>query len=126
MMHIFWSAEESITSVEVLRRATNKDWKDNSLHPMLQRLIKKGFIQEDGVIREGRAFARTFEPIISCEEYYRVFFAERSKDAGLPTLLSALIGCFAYIMVHIKNACGRSHTGIGRLNGCPCNLWPAK
>jgi len=91
MMHVFWNAEESITSVEVLRRSIDKDWKDNSLHPMLQRLVKKGFIREDGVIREGRAFARTFAPAISCEEYYSAYFACLSKDAGVPTLFSALI-----------------------------------
>lgn len=89
-MTVLWCADAPLASSDILKRSVDKTWKDASLHTILNKLIEKGAIKEHGFIKDGKAISRTFVPVLSCEEYYKSFFAgHMTKD--IPMILSALM-----------------------------------
>lgn len=89
-MTVLWNADAPLTSAEILKRSVNKDWKDTSLHTILNKLLKKGAIVEYGYRKDYKAVSRTFVPMLTCEDYYEAFFAEHLvKD--VPQIFSALV-----------------------------------
>jgi predicted transcriptional regulator len=89
-MTVLWCADTPLTSTEVLKLSVEKTWRDASLHSILNNLLEKGAIAEHGFVKDGKAISRTFVPVLSCEDYYEVFFAgHKTKD--IPMILSALM-----------------------------------
>jgi len=89
-MTVLWCADAPLSSSEILKRSVDKTWKDASLHTILNKLIDKGAIAEHGFVKDGKSISRTFIPALSCEEYYKLFFASHmTKD--IPMILSALM-----------------------------------
>jgi predicted transcriptional regulator len=92
-MTVLWCADAPLASSEILRRsiaAGSKNWRDASLHTILNKLLEKGAIVEHGFIKDGKAISRTFLPSLSCEDYYKTFFAgHMTKD--IPMIFSALM-----------------------------------
>ena len=89
-MTVLWCADAPLASSDILKRSVDKTWKDASLHTILNKLIEKGAIKEHGFIKDGKAISRTFVPVLSCEEYYKSFFAgHMTKD--IPMIPSALM-----------------------------------
>jgi predicted transcriptional regulator len=89
-MTVFWCVNTPLTSTEILKRSVDKNWRDASLHTILNKLLEKGALAEHGFIKDGKSIARTFIPVLTCEEYYETLFAGHTT-AEIPMILSALM-----------------------------------
>ena len=91
VMNVIWMAGTPVSRNDILALSENKTWKESSIHVLLNGLLKKEAIREDGFIRCGKTFGRLFSANISCEDYYaEEVFAAGGKES-IPSLLSALI-----------------------------------
>lgn len=91
LMNIIWRADRPVSRNDILALAENKTWKDSSIHILLNGLLKKEAIREDGFIKCGKTYGRLFSANISREEYYaEEVFAAGGRES-VPSLLSALI-----------------------------------
>lgn len=92
VMGIFWNAGEPLTQAELLARADrDRSWKDRSVYILLNRLLKKGMLKEDGFVRSNKAFARRFSPTMSFESYLVAEMYSHAVKPDLPRLLDALM-----------------------------------
>ena len=67
IMNVIWSAGRPLTRGEILEKSVDKTWKDNSIHILLNRLLAKGAVQENGFARSGKSYGRLYEAVISAE-----------------------------------------------------------
>ncbi len=70
IMNVMWDAGHPMTRGEILERSVDKNWKDNSIHILLNRLLAKGAIEESGFARSGKSYGRLYEAKLSGEAYY--------------------------------------------------------
>ncbi|WP_312906873.1 BlaI/MecI/CopY family transcriptional regulator [Tissierella praeacuta] len=93
VMEILWKEQRALTSSEIVELSRNSTWKKSSIHILLNSLLKKGAIEVEGFIRNNKAYARTFKPIISFEDY-TVIQIQRNKsfsNKSIPKIVAALI-----------------------------------
>lgn len=90
IMEVLWEAGEPITSTEIVRRSVDKTWKDNSIHILINSLLKKQAIREVGFVRTGKGYGRTFEATESGEKYYADLLTSIANRTNIATLFSAL------------------------------------
>lgn len=70
LMDIFWQSEEPLAIQEVLENApVNRNWKDSSVHLIVNHLLNKGVIEVAGFKKTTKNYARTFCPVMSKEEF---------------------------------------------------------
>ena len=100
IMNVIWDAGRPLTRGEILELSVDKNWKDNSIHILLNRLLAKGALTESGFARSGKSYGRLYEAKLTGKDYYaeNVFYggAERIGmlfDAMLqsPSLDAALL-----------------------------------
>lgn len=90
ILSTLWKAGMPLTRGDILEMSTDKSWKDNSVHILLNSMLKKGVIREDGFIRCGRVWGRLYAPVFTVEEYYAEQFRELAKPS-LVNLVTILI-----------------------------------
>lgn len=91
VMNVIWKAGKPVSRNDIISLSENKTWKDSSIHILLNGLLKKEAIREDGFVRCGKAFGRLFSPNISCEDYYAEEVFSAGGKESIPALLSALL-----------------------------------
>lgn len=69
MMGIFWRENRPMTRGEILADTVDREWKDSSIHILLNSLLRKGAIREAGYAKCGKRIGRTYEAAIGGEEY---------------------------------------------------------
>lgn len=70
IMNVLWCAGAPLSRSGILEQSKDKSWKDNSIHILLNGMLKKGLIKETGFIRSGKVWARLYSPALTVEEYY--------------------------------------------------------
>lgn len=60
VLRVLWDAKSPLSRPEILERISNTDWNPNSIHMVLNNLIKKGFVTVAGVARCGQRYGRTY------------------------------------------------------------------
>lgn len=99
LMDIFWIAGAPLSRAEILERAATQkcSWKPNSVHILLNSLLDKKAIDVAGFYLSSRKLGRTFQAVVSREEYALMqveLAAKRAKDEGVTgpgKLVAALI-----------------------------------
>ena len=91
IMNVLWNAERPLTRSDILSLSEGKTWKDNSIHILLNGLLKKEAIREDGFARSGKVWGRLYAPNISIDEYYEENVFSQSNLETVPRLFSALL-----------------------------------
>ena len=91
IMNVLWNAERPLTRSDILSLSEGKSWKDNSIHILLNGLLKKDAIREDGFARSGKVWGRLYAPNISIDEYYEENVFSQSNLETIPRLFSALL-----------------------------------
>lgn len=113
IMNVIWAEGRALTRGEILELSVDKNWKDNSVHILLNRLLAKGAIEENGFARSGKSYGRLYEAKISGAEYYaqNVFTGGRERlemlfDALLQShdLDAALLDSFAEKLAEKRKA----------------------
>lgn len=86
IMDVLWAADGPLSRSDLLERSEEKNWKDSSVHILLNGLLQKGAIQEAGFVKRSKTYGRTFSPTMTREEYFAgmVFsFRHKPKLVGL-------------------------------------------
>jgi BlaI family penicillinase repressor len=91
IMNVLWNAERPLTRSEILSLSEGKSWKDNSIHILLNGLLRKEAIREDGFARSGKVWGRLYAPSISIDEYYEENVFSQSNAEAVPLLFAALL-----------------------------------
>lgn len=91
IMDVLWAADAPLSRSDLLERSEEKNWKDSSVHILLNGLLQKKAIQEAGFVKRSKTYGRTFLPTMSREEYFaRMIFSFRHKP-NIVGLVEALL-----------------------------------
>ncbi len=91
IMTVLWTAGRPLSRSEIKDLSVNRTWKDKSIHTLLNSLLDKGAIKEDGFVKCGKTYGRLYAANLDCEEYYSKTVFAKSGPKLLPVLFSALI-----------------------------------
>ena len=70
IMDVLWQTGTALSRSDLLEHAEEKNWKDSSVHILLNGLLKKGAIRESGFVKRSKTYGRTFLPTMTREEYF--------------------------------------------------------
>lgn len=84
-----WVESKPLSRSELLKKTEYKNWKDASVHILLNNLLKKELIREEGFVRSGKVWGRLYAPTISAKEYFDDLFSNmpRPDPVELLTLI---------------------------------------
>lgn len=68
VLNALWTANRPLTRSEMLQHINKTDWNPNSIHMVLNNLIRKGFVQVGETVRCGQNYGRTYYPLKTREE----------------------------------------------------------
>ena len=91
IMNVLWKAERPLSRADILSLSEDKTWKDTSIHILLNGMLKKGAIHEDGFVRSGKVWGRLYAPTVSIGGYYRENLFQPGGEETYPILLSAMV-----------------------------------
>ena len=69
VMCVLWESSGPLSRPEILEELTDMDWNPNSIHMVLNNLIKKKFVAVDGIVPCGQSYGRAYTAVKSQEEY---------------------------------------------------------
>ena len=95
ILKLLWSANHALTRPEILEALPEQDWNPNSIHLILNNMIKKGVFEVEGVARCGRGYGRTYAPTISRTEYAAAQTMDTTSDMSGG---ERLLGVFAALV----------------------------
>ena len=91
IMDVLWQSDSALSRADLLAHSEDKNWKDSSVHILLNGLLKKGAIQEHGFVKRSKTYGRTFVPTMTREEYFaNTVFSYRNKPE-MTGLIAALL-----------------------------------
>ncbi len=90
ILGVLWKADRPLSRADILELSSDKTWKDNSIHILLNGMLKKCVIKEAGFARCGKVWGRLYAPAITVEEYYADQFQTTAKP-DLILLLDAIL-----------------------------------
>ena len=91
IMDVLWQSGTALSRADLLERSEEKNWKDSSVHILLNGLLHKGAIQEHGFVKRSKTYGRTFLPTMTREEYFaNTVFSYRNKPE-MAGLIAALL-----------------------------------
>lgn len=91
IMDVLWKAERPLSRSDILSSAQNKTWKDNSIHILLNSMLKKEAIVEAGFTRSGKVWGRLYAPNITIDEYYNENVFSNAEVGAVPLFFSAML-----------------------------------
>ena len=97
ILKILWEANHALSRPEILERLDKQDWNPNSIHQVLNSMMKKDVLKVDGLTLCGKIYGRTYAPTMSQAE----FLARRIEEAtGNMSGDQRLLGVFASLIEH--------------------------
>lgn len=91
IMDVLWGAGKPLSRADLLEHSEEKNWKDSSVHILLNGLLAKDAIYEAGFVKRSKTYGRTFAPKLSREEYFATnVFSYRHKPE-IVGLMKALL-----------------------------------
>lgn len=105
IMDVLWDSSVAMSRSDLLERSEEKNWKDSSVHILLNGLLAKGAIYEAGFVKRSKTYGRTFAPKLTREEYFATnVFSYRHKPeiVGLMKCLLSREDITAEQMAEIK------------------------
>lgn len=99
VMDVLWSADQSLSCIEIVKLSEDKTWKDSYVHSLVKSLIKKGIVKVVAFELNSRSYARKFAPKISYHEYCLLssYTAEELQNADEMT------NCFATFLHYTRS-----------------------
>ena len=68
-MEVLWDEGEALTSAEIIQKSKEKEWKDSSVHLLINSLLKKKVVTVAGFKKTTKNYARTFVPVEGKEQF---------------------------------------------------------
>ena len=65
IMEVMWEQEEALTASEIIKASGDKEWKNSSIHLMVNALLEIA-----GFKKTTKNYARTFKPTMTKEKYF--------------------------------------------------------
>ena len=69
VMEVLWDEGEELTSAEIIQKSKEREWKDSSIHLIINSLLRKKVVTVAGFKKTTKNYARTFKPTMSYEDY---------------------------------------------------------
>jgi predicted transcriptional regulator len=91
IMDVLWDAGTPLSRSDLLERSDEKNWKDSSVHILLNGLLQKGAICEAGYVKRSKTYGRTFCPLLTREEYYAAMVFSFRRKPQLVGLVAAMM-----------------------------------
>ncbi len=91
IMDVLWAAEKPLARADLLERSEEKNWKDSSVHILLNGLLQKGAIVEAGFVKRSKTYGRTFAPSMSREEYFAATIFSHRHKPDMVAMIRALL-----------------------------------
>lgn len=94
VMTALWSGDGPLSRPEILRRITKTNWNPNSIHLVLNNLIKKGFVQAGDLARCGQSYGRTYRAVRTRGKYAAALALEASEgpeEARVLDVMNAIV-----------------------------------
>ena len=76
IMQILWKEGNGLSRPEILARLEGKDWNPNSIHQVLNSMMKKEVLTVGGMARCGKVYGRVYWPAFTQQE----FLAKRTEE----------------------------------------------
>lgn len=71
ILQLMWREGRPLSRGEILElTGEEKNWHSNSIHILLNAMLKKGTIEAVDFIRSGKVWARTYAPTLTSIDYY--------------------------------------------------------
>ena len=91
IMDVLWEDGGELSRSDFLNRKEDKNWKDSSVHILLNGLLRKGIIREAGIVKRTKTYGRTFLPTLTREEYFATYAFSHRYKPDLARLVNALL-----------------------------------
>ena len=91
IMDVFWDSDKPLSRSDLLDHSEGKTWKDSSVHILLNGLLAKGAIKEEGLIKRSKTYGRTFIPSMTREEYFATTIFSHPHKPCFAGLMRALL-----------------------------------
>lgn len=98
IMKVLWSSDKPLLISEVLSNVKNVA--GNSVHPMINSLLGKGYIKVVGNVQVVKTPSRLYAPAVSVDEYAAIQFAEVFKSNGRNFVFTDFLN---YLIKHNKS-----------------------
>ncbi len=69
VMNVLWSKDVDFSRNEIIELSPHRSWKDNSIHTILNSLMKKQFVKVVGMRQSGKIYGRTYSAAKTKQEY---------------------------------------------------------
>lgn len=94
VMQVLWSEKNDLSRKDIIDRSPNRTWKENSIHVLLNSLMKKGAVKVVGMKPAGKVYARTFAASFSQEQYLnqQITTSPPKGEEAVVGLFAALVG----------------------------------
>ena len=95
IMRVLWDAGEPLSRPEILEGLSDNDWNPNSIHMVLNNLIKKEMVVIDGIVPCGQSYGRAYSALKSQEEYAAQLALSAMPDVPpeecVPGIITAMV-----------------------------------
>lgn len=69
VMEVLWDEGEELTSAEIIQKSKKREWKDSSIHLIINSLLRKKVVTVAGFKKTTKNYARTFVPVETREQF---------------------------------------------------------
>ena len=69
VMEVLWDEGEAQTSAEIIQKSKEREWKDSSIHLIINSLLRKKVVTVAGFKKTTKNYARTFVPVETREQF---------------------------------------------------------
>ena len=69
VMEVLWDEGEELTSAEIIQKSKEREWKDSSIHLIINSLLRKKVVTVAGFKTTTKNYARTFVPVETREQF---------------------------------------------------------
>ena len=69
VMEVLWDEGEELTSAEIIQKSKEREWKDSSIHLIINSLLRKKVVTVAGFKKTTKNYARPFVPVETREQF---------------------------------------------------------
>ena len=69
VMEVLWDEGEELTSAEIIQKSKEREWKDSSIHLIINSLLRKKVVTVAGFKKTTKNYDRTFVPVETREQF---------------------------------------------------------